>query len=161
MEVKIIRINDLIHAENNPFQVKMDSEMERLIESISKYGVITPIIVKPAENGKYEIVSGHRRKVACEHLNIGTIPAIVRELDKNQSAILLVDSNLHRENLLPSEKAFAYKMKMDAIKRQGKRNDLTSRQLGTKSEQWNIAIDRNLTECQNGTLLVDDELKRC
>ncbi len=161
MEIKNIKTSDLIHAENNPFRVNMDIEMERLIESISEYGVITPIIVKTAENGKYEIVSGHRRKFACEYLNIDTIPAIVRELDKHQSAILLVDSNLHRENLLPSEKAFAYKMKMDAIRKSPGRPKNNLRQVGTKSEQWNIAIEKTPNRCQTGTILNDEAPKKC
>ncbi len=165
MEIKNIKTCDLIHAENNPFQVKMDSEMERLIESVSKYGVITPIIVKPAENGKYEIVSGHRRKFACEYLNIDTIPAIVRELDKNQASILLVDSNLHRENLLPSEKAFAYKMKLDAIRKSPGRPKNNLRQLGTnfekRTEVLDVAIQKAPNRCQNGTELNDEAPKKC
>lgn len=110
----------------------MDSEMERLIESIAETGVIAPIIARPTDKGKYEIVSGHRRKFACEYLGIKSVPTIIKELDRNEAVIFLVDSNLQRENILPSEKAFAYKMKLDALSAQGKRTDLTSCQVGTK-----------------------------
>ena len=121
-EIKSIKISDLISAPDNPFKVTMDTEMERLIESIAETGVIAPIIARPAENGKYEIVSGHRRKYACEYLGIETVPTIVKDLDRNEAVIFLVDSNLQRENILPSEKAFAYKMKAEALKQYGKRN---------------------------------------
>ena len=131
-EMKNIQMADLISAPDNPFKVIMDSEMERLIESIAETGVIAPIIVRPTENGKYEIVSGHRRKYACEYLGIETVPAIIKDIDRNEAVIFLVDSNLQRENILPSEKAFAYKMKLNALSAQGKRTDLTSCQLGTK-----------------------------
>lgn len=131
-EIKNIKITDLISAPNNPFKVTMDSEMERLIESIAETCVIAPIIARPTDNGKYEIVSGHRRKYACEYLGITSVPTIIKELDCNEAVIFLVDSNLQRENILPSEKAFAYKMKLDALSAQGKRTDLTSCQVGTK-----------------------------
>ncbi len=131
-EIKNIQITDLISAPDNPFNVTMDAEMERLIESIAQTGVITPIIARPTDNGKHEIVSGHRRKYACEYLGIKSVPTIIKELNRNEAVIFLVDSNLQRENILPSEKAFAYKMKLDALSAQGKRTDLTSRQLGTK-----------------------------
>ena len=132
-EIKQIAIQDLTAAPDNPFKVQMDAEMEQLIESIAQNGVLVPIITRKQENGKYEIISGHRRKFACEYLKLDTIPAIVRELDRNQAVITLVDSNLQREHLLPSEKAFAYKMKMDAMNRQGQRCDLTCGQVGHKS----------------------------
>lgn len=121
-EIKNIKISDLISAPNNPFKVTMDSEMERLIESIAETDVIAPIIARPTDNGKYEIVSGHRRKFACEYLGIKSVPTIIKELDRNEAVIFLVDSNLQRENILPSEKAFAYKMKAEALKQYGKRN---------------------------------------
>ena len=121
-EIKNIQITDLISAPDNPFKVTMDTEMERLIESIAETGVIAPIIARPAENGKYEIVSGHRRKYACEYLGIKSVPTIIKELDRNEAVIFLVDSNLQRENILPSERAFAYKMKAEALKQYGKRN---------------------------------------
>lgn len=119
-EIKNIQITDLISAPDNPFKVTMDAEMERLIESIAETGIIAPIITRPAENGKYEIVSGHRRKYACEYLGIETVPAIIKDLDRNEAVIFLVDSNLQRENILPSERAFAYKIKLEALKHQGK-----------------------------------------
>ena len=131
-KIKSIKISDLIPAPDNPFKVTMDTEMERLIESIAETGVITPIIARPTDKGKYEIVSGHRRKFACEYLGIKSVPTIIKELDRNEAVIFLVDSNLQRENILPSEKAFAYKMKLDALSAQGKRTDLTLCQVGTK-----------------------------
>ena len=131
-EIKQIAIQDLISAPDNPFKVQMDAEMEQLIESIAENGVITPIIARETENGIYEIISGHRRKFACEYLGLNTVPVLLRELTRNEAAITLVDSNLQREHLLPSEKAFAYKLKMDALSAQGKRTDLTSSQVGTK-----------------------------
>ena len=121
-EIKNIQITDLISAPDNPFKVTMDTEMERLIESIAETGVITPIIARPTDKGKYEIVSGHRRKFACEYLGIKSVPTIIKELDRNEAVIFLVDSNLQRENILPSERAFAYKMKAEALKQYGKRN---------------------------------------
>lgn len=127
-----VKTSNLISAPNNPFRVVLDAEMEMLIESISQSGVITPIIARTIDNDKYEIVSGHRRKYACEFLNIDTVPVVIRELNKNEAIVCLVDSNLQRENVLPSEKAFAYKMKLEALSSQGKRNDLTSCQVGTK-----------------------------
>lgn len=119
-EMKNIQMADLISAPDNPFKVTLDTEMERLIESIAETGIIAPIIVRPTENGKYEIVSGHRRKYACEYLGMETVPVIIKDLDRNEAVIFLVDSNLQRENILPSERAFAYKMKLEALKHQGK-----------------------------------------
>ena len=132
-EVKHIDIKDLIAAPDNPFKVQMNTEMEQLIESIAENGVITPIIARETENGKYEIISGHRRKFACEYLGLNTVPVLLRVLNRNEAVITLVDSNLQREHLLPSEKAFAYKLKMDALFAQGKRTDLTCGQVGHKS----------------------------
>ena len=131
-EIKHIAIQDLTAAPDNPFKVQMDTEMEQLIESIAENGVITPIIAREVENGKYEIISGHRRKFACEYLGLNTVPVLLRELNRNEAVITLVDSNLQREHLLPSEKAFGYKLKMAALSAQGKRTDLTSSQVGTK-----------------------------
>lgn len=147
-EIKSIKISDLISAPDNPFKVTMDTEMERLIESIAETGVIAPIIARPAENGKYEIVSGHRRKYACEYLGIETVPTIVKDLDRNEAVIFLVDSNLQRENILPSEKAFAYKLKMEALSHQGKRTDLTSDQVGRRLETAEI-IGKQTDESKN------------
>lgn len=145
-EIKNIKLTDLVSAPNNPFKITMDEEMERLIESISETGVIAPIIVRPTDNGKYEIVSGHRRKYACEYLGIESVPAIIKELNRNEAVIFLVDSNLQRENILPSEKAFAYKMKLEAIKHQGKatcgqvvhksRDDITNEESGRQIQRY-------------------------
>ena len=124
---------DQLHAfENHPFQVKDDDQMEQLVWSILSQGVMTPIIVRPLENNEYEVISGHRRVHACAKAGIDTIPALIYSLDRDAAAIALVDSNLHREHILPSEKAFAYRMKMEAMSRQGQRTDLTSSQVGTK-----------------------------
>lgn len=116
----------------HPFKVKDDEEMEKLKDSISLYGVLTPVVARRCENGRYELISGHRRKYACKALGIEFIPAIVREMSREEAVIAMVDSNLQREHILPSEKAFAYKMKLEAIKCQGKRNDLTSTPLAGK-----------------------------
>ena len=117
---------------NHPFQVRDDDSMKETVESIKTYGVLQPAIVRPSEDGNYEILSGHRRKCACELAGRKTIPAIVRELEDDAAIIFMVDSNLQRENILPSERAAAYKMKMEALKRQGLRTDLTSPQLAAK-----------------------------
>ena len=110
----------------HPFKVKDDEEMEKLKDSISLYGVLTPVVARRCENGRYELISGHRRKYACKALGIEFMPAIVREMSREEAVIAMVDSNLQREHILPSEKAFAYKMKLEALKCQGKRTDLTS-----------------------------------
>ena len=115
----------------NPFQVRNDDEMEQLIFSILSQGVLTPVMVRPLENGEYEVISGHRRVHACKKAGIDTVPALIYCLDRDEAAIALVDSNLHRERILPSEKAFAYKLKMGVLSHQGK----TSRQHG---EKWSI-----------------------
>ena len=143
-EIKSIKISDLISAPDNPFKVTLDTEMERLIESVAETGIIAPIIVRPAENGKYEIVSGHRRKYACEYLSIETVPTIVKDLDRNEAVIFLVDSNLQRENILPSEKAFAYKMKLEALKHQGK----TSVQVEQKLSRTIVAESCGVSDAQ-------------
>lgn len=116
----------------HPFKVKDDEEMEKLKDSISLYGVLTPVVARRCENGRYELISGHRRKYACKALGIEFIPAIVREMSREEAVIAMVDSNLQREHILPSEKAFAYKMKLEALKCQGKRTDLTSDPVGPK-----------------------------
>ncbi len=141
--IKNIEIKDLTSAPDNPFKVTMDTEMEKLIESIAQSGLITPIIARETDNGQYEIVSGHRRKYACEYLGYETVPVILKELDRNEAVIFLVDSNLQRENILPSERAFAYKMKLEAMNKQGKRNDLTSGQVGQKWSRDEMAESVN------------------
>ena len=125
-------VNKLRPFEGHPFQVKDDAEMEQLVWSILTQGLLTPITVRPLENNEYEVISGHRRLHACQKAGIETVPALIYALDRDAAAIALVDSNLHREKILPSEKAFAYKLKMDAMSRQGERSDLTSCQVGTK-----------------------------
>lgn len=117
---------------NHPFKVIDDDKMADMVESIKEYGVLVPIIVRPVENGNYEIVSGHRRHHAAVLAGQEEVPAIVREMDEDAAVLVMVDSNLQRENILPSEKAFAYKMKLEALKHQGKRSDLTSAQIGLK-----------------------------
>ena len=125
-----IPLSALYSFPNHPFKVRDDEAMHGMMESVREYGILTPAIVRPREAGGYEIIAGHRRKYASEIAGLETMPAIVREMDVDSATILMVDSNIQRENILPSEKAEAYKMKMDAIKRQGKRTDLTSRQVG-------------------------------
>ena len=120
--------------EGHPFQVKDDAEMDQLVWSILTQGLLTPITVRPLENNEYEVISGHRRLHACQKAGIEMVPALIYTLDRDAAAIALVDSNLHRERILPSEKAFAYKLKMDAMSRQGQRTDLTSNQVGRKLE---------------------------
>lgn len=119
----------------HPFKVKDDEEMEKLKDSISLYGVLTPVVARRCENGRYELISGHRRKYACKVLGIEFMPAIVREMSREEAVIAMVDSNLQREHILPSEKAFAYKIKLEAIKCQGRRNDLTSPPVVEKLEK--------------------------
>lgn len=119
MSDKIVSINDLYEFKGNPYSVRDDEEMEILTESIKQYGVIDPLIVRKRDEGGYEILSGHRRKYACEKAGIKQVPVSVREMDRNMAIITLVDSNLQRENILPSEKAFAFKMKLEAEKHQG------------------------------------------
>ena len=118
--------------EGHPFQVKDDAEMDQLVWSILTQGLLTPITVRPLPNNEYEVISGHRRLHACQKAGIETVPALIYALDRDAAAIALVDSNLHREKILPSEKAFAYKLKMDAMSRQGERTDLTSTHLVPK-----------------------------
>ena len=127
-----INISNLKDFEDNPFIFREDTAFEMLVDSISDLGVLTPIIVRDLKDGSYEIISGHRRVEACRRLNIETIPCIVKELTREAAIIVLVDLNLQRDEILPSEKAFAYKMKMDALKNQGARTDLTSTQSVSK-----------------------------
>ena len=127
-----IKIENLKAFENNPFIFREDTAFEMLIDSISNLGVLTPIIVRSLDDGNYEIISGHRRAEACRRLGIEAIPCIVKELTKDEATVILVDLNLQRDEVLPSEKAHAYKMKMDALKNQGARTDLTSTQSVSK-----------------------------
>lgn len=125
-------LTDLYPFPDHPFQVRDDEEMKETIQSVKEYGVIVPAIVRPREEGGYEIVAGHRRKYACEQAGLDTMPVLIRNLDRDAATIIMVDSNLQRENILPSERAKAYKMKMEAIKRQGARTDLTSPKISAK-----------------------------
>ena len=127
-------IDKLKPFEGHPFKVTDDAEMEQLTWSILTQGLLTPITVRPLDNNEYEVISGHRRLHACQKAGIETVPALIYALDRDAAAIALVDSNLHRETILPSEKAFAYKLKMEAMSRQGQRTDLTSNQVGRKLE---------------------------
>lgn len=127
-------VTKLKEFENHPYKVKHDDEMELLIDSIKEHGILSPIIARPLENGEYEIISGHRRLFASKRAGLTEVPALVVEMDRDNAAIALVDSNLHRDNISPSEKAFAYKLKMEAMSRQGYRSDLTSGQLVPKSD---------------------------
>ena len=132
---KILSIDKLHAFENHPYKVQDNEEMEALAESIKEHGIVSPVIVRPLENttDEYEIISGHRRVMASRKAGITEVPALIVSLDRDAAAIVLVDSNLHREHILPSEKAFAYKMKLDAMKHQGWRSDLTSPQVVAKS----------------------------
>ena len=131
-QVQQIPIEELFPFKEHPFKVLDDEAMQRTVESVAQYGVLTPLIARPRPEGGYEIISGHRRQHAAELAGLDTLPVIVREMTDDAAVILMVDSNLQRENILPSERAFAYKMKLDEIKKQGARSDLTSRQVGTK-----------------------------
>lgn len=124
---------------NHPFKVRMDAAMQEMTESVKQYGVLVPALVRPKRSGGYEMVAGHRRKKAADLAGLAEIPCIVRQLTDDEATIIMVDSNLQREQILPSEKAFAYKMKLDAMKRQGQRTDLTSGPVGQKSSRDELA----------------------
>lgn len=130
--VQNISISELVPFKDHPFKVVDDEAMLRTTESIAQYGVLTPLIARPLEAGGYEIISGHRRAHAAEMAGLTEVPVLVRQMDDDAATVLMVDSNLQRENILPSERAYAYKMKMEAMKHQGSRSDLTSCQVGTK-----------------------------
>lgn len=131
-------VDKLVPFQDHPFRVASDEEMEQLEESIREYGVLSPLLVRPRSDGCYEIVSGHRRKAACEALGITELPVLVRNMSDDEAVILMVDSNIQREHILPSEKAFAYKMKMEAIKRQAGRPSKNSRQVVRNIESADI-----------------------
>ena len=130
--VRNIPISEINDFPNHPFKVKMDENMSDLVDSIKEHGVLVPALVRPKEDGTYEMVAGHRRKFASELADLEEIPCIIRDLTDDEATLIMVDSNLQRERILPSEKAFAYKMKLEAMKRQGQRTDLTSRPVGEK-----------------------------
>ena len=129
-----IPLTEIDDFPDHPFKVRLDEDMEQLIESVKNRGVITPITLRRKEDGRYEIVSGHRRRKACELAGLSTVPAEIKELTRDEAIILMVESNLQRSVILPSEKAFSYKMRLEAMKRQGQRTDLTSSPVGMKSD---------------------------
>ena len=131
-QVQQIPIGELFPFKNHPFKVLDDESMQRTVESVEQYGVLSPLIARPRPEGGYEIISGHRRQYAAKLAGLDTLPVIVRQMDDDAAVLLMVDSNLQRENILPSERAFAYKMKLEALKNQGARSDLTSTQLVSK-----------------------------
>ena len=130
-----IALEKLVPFRDHPFQVRDDEQMQMITESIRSVGVLVPAIARPLEDGSFELISGHRRKHACEVVGLSTLPVIVRDVDQDTATVMMVDSNFQREEILPSERAKAYKMKLEAIKRQGARSDLTSDQVGQKSER--------------------------
>ena len=134
-KIQILPLSELHPFEGHPFQVRDDEEMDKMVDSVKEYGVMTPAIVRPRRDGGYEIVAGHRRCHASRRAGVDTMPCIVRDMDDDTAIILMVDSNCQREHILPSEKAKAYQMKLEAIKRQGRRSDLTSGQVGPKLEE--------------------------
>ena len=137
-QVQQIPIGELFPFKNHPFKVLDDESMQRTVESVEQYGVLSPLTARPRLEGGYEIISGHRRQHAAQLAGLDTLPVIVRQMDDDAAVLLMVDSNLQRENILPSERAFAYKMKLEALKNQGARSDLTSAQLGRKLETADI-----------------------
>ena len=137
-QVQQIPIGELFPFKNHPFKVLDDESMQRTVESVEQYGVLSPLIARPRPEGGYEIISGHRRQHAAQLAGLDTLPVIVRQMDDDAAVLLMVDSNLQRENILPSERAFTYKMKLEALKNQGARSDLTSAQLGRKLETADI-----------------------
>ena len=137
-QVQQIPIEELFPFKEHPFKVLDDEAMQRTVESVAQYGVLAPLIARPRPEGGYEIISGHRRQHAAELAGLDTLPVIVREMTDDAAVILMVDSNLQRENILPSERAFAYKMKLEALKNQGARSDLTSRQVVGKLEAADV-----------------------
>lgn len=145
MEIDIASIHPFA---GHPFKVVDDEKMQDLVESVRENGVITPVLIRPAENNQYEMISGHRRMHAAELAGLSTIPAIVRDMTDDEAVIAMVDANIQREELLPSEKAFAFKMKMDAIKRQGSRRDLTSDQNGPKLAAWEVGESNGISGTQ-------------
>jgi ParB family chromosome partitioning protein len=136
--VRDIPLDDLHPFKGHPFKVQNNEELERMIESIRKVGAITPALARPLPDGGYELVSGHRRLEACRQEGLETMPVIVRDMTDDEAVITMVDANLQREHILPSEKAFAYQMKLEALSRQGQRTDLTSRQVGGKLESADL-----------------------
>ncbi|WP_270531694.1 ParB/RepB/Spo0J family partition protein, partial [Faecalibacterium prausnitzii] len=146
-QVQQIPIGELFPFKNHPFKVLDDESMQRTVESVEQYGVLSPLIARPRPEGGYEIISGHRRQHAAQLAGLDALPVIVRQMDDDAAVLLMVDSNLQRENILPSERAFAYKMKLEAIKNQGARSDLTSGQIVQKSK---LSIERVAEDAGEG-----------
>ena len=145
-QVQQIPIDELYPFTNHPFKVLDDEAMTRTVESIAQYGVLAPLIARPRPEGGYEIISGHRRQYAAKLAGLDTLPVIVRQMSDDAAVILMVDSNLQREHILPSERAFAYKMKLDAIKNQGARSDLTSTQVAQKLSVEKVGDDAGVSK---------------
>lgn len=145
-KITLLPLSELHDFPNHPFKVRDDEAMQETTESIRQYGVLVPAIVRPREGGGYEIIAGHRRRHGSELAGLSAMPCIVRQMDDDTATILMVDSNIQRENILPSERAFAFKMKMDAIKRQGARSDLTSAQVAPKLSSEKIGEDSGMSK---------------
>ena len=153
-ESRLPRIYDIPLSEiddfpNHPFKVKMDEDMNQLVQSVKERGIITPVTLRQKDNGRYEIVSGHRRRKACELAGLERVPAEIKELSRDEAIILMVESNLQRSIILPSEKAFSYKMRLEAMKRQGQRTDLTLSPVGTKSGRSSEVITAETGDSRN------------
>ena len=154
-DIRMVPIAELQDFEGHPFKVENDMALFELMQSIEKEGVIVPALARPKASGGYELIAGHRRKAACKWAGLDVMPVVIRELDDNQAVIAMVDSNLQREHLKPSEKAFAYKMKLEAMKRQGARTDLTSDQVGkklTSSQVVTETSDQVVPKLENPTM---------
>ena len=143
-KAEYLPIDKLRPFEGHPFQVKDDDEMDQLVFSVLTQGLLTPIAVRATDTDEYEVISGHRRLRACQKAGIETVPALIYSMDRDAAIIALVDSNLHREKILPSEKAFSYKMRLEAMSRQGKRTDLTSNPVGGKLSLQLVGIENDL-----------------
>ena len=148
-QVQQIPIGELFPFKNHPFKVLDDESMQRTVESVEQYGVLSPLIARPRAEGGYEIISGHRRQHAAQLAGLDALPVIVRQMDDDAAVLLMVDSNLQRENILPSERAFAYKMKLEALKNQGARSDLTSCQVGTKFRADELLAENSSESARN------------
>lgn len=146
-EIKSIRISELKDFKNHPFHVQHDMELCALMKSIEDEGVLVPLLIRPNPDGEgYEVIAGHRRKAAALWAGLTEVPVVIRELDDNQAIVAMVDSNLQRENLKPSEKAYAYRMKLEAMNRQGRKTDITSAQVGPKPERSNELLAKQVGE---------------
>ena len=148
-QVQRIPIGELFPFKDHPFKVLDDESMQRTVESVEQYGVLSPLIARPRPEGGYEIISGHRRQHAAQLAGLDALPVIVRQMDDDAAVLLMVDSNLQRENILPSERAFAYKMKLEALKNQGARSDLTSCQVGTKFRADELLAENSSESARN------------